>query len=151
MRAFRIVKRRHAAEAFTGDGARMHGGRWNYPGVPVVYAAQTRALAAMETLAHFQGAERRIAFVTFEIEVPDRLLAAIRASDLPEGWRSREIHPATQELGSRWQREGSSVALAVPSVMIPEELCVLLNPDHPDTNKVIVRYPENFAFDERLG
>ena len=150
MRAFRIVKRRLAAGAFTGDGARMHGGRWNHAGVPMVYAAQTRALAAMETLAHFQGAERRIPFVTFEIEIPDRLVHTLPPADFPRGWRSREIPAATQDLGSTWQREGRSVALAVPSIIIPQELCVLLNPEHPDTSKVIVNYPVDFEFDERL-
>jgi len=150
MRAFRIVKRRHAAEAFTGEGARMYGGRWNHSGVPMVYAAHTRALAAMESLVHFRGAERKIAFVAFEVEVPDRLVLRLSPTDLPKGWRARGISPATQDLGSRWQREGRSVALAVPSVIIPEELCVLLNPDHPDTDKVLVGYPEPFAFDERL-
>ena len=150
MRAFRIVKRRHAAEAFTGEGARIHGGRWNHPGVPMVYAAHTRALAAMESLVHFHGAERRIAFVTFEIEVPDRCVLRLALSDLPAGWRSKEISAATQDLGTRWQREGRSVALAVPSVIIPQELCLLLNPAHPDTRRVSVTYPAAFAFDERL-
>ena len=150
MRAFRIVKQRHAAEAFSGDGARLHGGRWNYPGIPMVYATQTRALAAMESLAHFQGAERRISFVTFEIEIPDRRVAWLHAADLPKGWRGREILPATQDLGSRWQQEGRSVALAVPSVLIPDEYCVLLNPEHPDTDEVLVSYPVAFEFDERL-
>jgi RES domain-containing protein len=150
MRAFRIVKRRHAAEAFTGEGARMHGGRWNHPGIPVVYAAHTRALAAMESLVHFRGAERKIAFVTFEIEIPDRLVLRLSPADLPKGWRSREISTATQDLGTQWLREGKSVALAVPSVIIPEELCVLLNPAHTDTDKVMVGYPVAFDFDERL-
>ena len=150
MRAYRIVKHRHAAEAFTGEGARIHGGRWNFPGVPLVYAAQTRSLAAIEALAHFHGAERRIRFVTFEIEIPDRLIAQVDASSLPAGWRTPVISSATQEIGSRWQRSGSSVALAVPSVPIPQEFCILLNPEHADTDKVMVSYPEPFSFDERL-
>ena len=150
MRAFRIAKRRHAAEAFTGEGARLYGGRWNHPGVPVVYAAETRALAAIETLRHYSGAERRIEFVVFELTIPDRLVSVIRATDLPEGWRSREPSSLTQDLGSAWQRGGRSVALAVPSVHIPEEQCVLLNPEHPDRDKVLVGYPAAFEFDERI-
>ena len=150
MRAFRIVKRRHALDAFTGEGARLHGGRWNHPGVPMVYAAQSRALAAIESLAHYHGAERRIAFVTFEIEIPDALVMRLDPASLPRGWRGAEVSPATQDVGSRWQQEGRSVALAVPSVPIPEEMCLLLNPEHPDTRKVLVSYPAPFAFDERL-
>lgn len=151
MRAFRIVKRRRVLEAFDGEGARLHGGRWNHPGIPMVYAAHTRALAALESLAHFAGAERRIAFVTFEIEVPDPLVLRLDASSLPPGWRSAEPTAATQDLGSTWQREARSVALAVPSVLIPEELCVLLNPQHPDTKSVRVTFPVPFEFDERLA
>jgi len=150
MQAFRIVKRRHAPEAFTGEGARIHGGRWNRPGTPMVYAARTRALAALESLAHFAGAERRIAFVIYEIEIPDALVLSIDPDTLPAGWRTNEPSAITQDLGTAWQREGHSVALAVPSALIPEESCVLFNPEHPGTARVTVSYPVAFAFDERL-
>ena len=150
MRAFRIVKKRHMLEAFSGDGARAYGGRWNRPGVPMVYAAQTRALAALEALAHFAGAERRIEFVAFAIDIPDALARSLDASELPPDWRSEEPRASTQQIGSAWQEGGRSVALIVPSVLIPQELCVLLNPEHPDTRKVMVSYPEPFTFDERL-
>ena len=150
MKAYRIVKRRHAAEAFTGEGARLYGGRWNRPGTPLVYAAHTRALAALESLAHYGGAERRLKFVTFELDVPDELILHLDQSTLPRGWRSEEPSPGTQEIGSHWQREGRSVALAVPSVLIPEEFCLLLNPHHRDTSRVMVSYPVAFQFDDRL-
>ena len=151
MRAFRIVKKRHMLTAFTGDGARAFGGRWNFPGIPMVYAAHTRALAALESLAHFAGAERRMQFVTFELEIPDKLAAHLDAGELPRDWRREEPGAATQALGSEWQRTARSVALVVPSVLVPQEYCVLLNPDHPDTDKILVSYPEAFSFDARLA
>ena len=150
MRAFRIVKRRHALTAFSGDGARAFGGRWNYPGIPMVYAAQTRALAALESLAHYGGAERRMAFVTFEIEIPDKLAVYVEAVHLPRDWRHDEPSASTQELGSEWQRSMRSAALAVPSVLVPREFCLLLNPEHPDIDKIMVSFPEPFEFDRRL-
>jgi RES domain-containing protein len=150
MRAFRIVKKRHALSAFSGEGARAHGGRWNLPGIPMVYAAHTRALAALESLAHYSGAERRIAFVTFEIGVPDRLAIQLAVSGLPRDWRSDEPSVSTQAIGSDWQASGRSVALVVPSVLVPQESCVLLNPEHPDIDQVMVMYPEPFTFDRRL-
>jgi RES domain-containing protein len=150
MQAFRIVKERHVLTAFSGDGARAYGGRWNRPGVPMVYAAQTRALAALAGLAHFAGAERRIAFVTFQIDVPDALVMRLSQADLPTDWRRDEPSASTQDLGSAWQLRGDSVALLVPSVLIPQEYCVLLNPEHPETRRVMVRYPEAFHFDGRL-
>jgi RES domain-containing protein len=150
MLAYRIVKARHARDAFTGEGARLYGGRWNHAGVPMVYAAQTRALAALESLVHFSGAERGIAFVSFEVEIPDRLVMRLEVGALPDGWRSAEPSPQTQRIGSQWQRSRRSVALAVPSVLIPQEWCLLLNPEHGDARKVMVRFPEPFDFDSRL-
>jgi RES domain-containing protein len=150
MRAFRIVKKRHALVAFSGDGAREYGGRWNLSGTPMVYAAQTRALAALESLAHYAGAERRIAFVVFELEVPDALVLRLPSRRLPDDWRREEPSASTQAIGSEWQRGGESVALLVPSVLIPQEFCLLLNPEHPDTKKVMVRFPEPFELDSRL-
>ena len=151
MRAYRIVKKKHMLTAFSGDGARAYGGRWNFPGIPMVYAAHTRALAALESLAHFGGAERRLQFVTFEIEFPDRLAMTISVADLPRDWRRAEPGASTQALGSEWQLSGRSAVLVVPSVHVPQECCVLLNPDHADTDKIMVAYPEPFSFDDRLG
>ena len=150
MRAFRIVKKRHALTAFSGDGARAFGGRWNLPGIPMMYTAHTRALAALESLAHYGGAERRMAFVTFEIDIPDKLAIQIDTATLPRDWRSGEPSASTQTLGSDWQRSARSAALVVPSVLVPQEFCVLLNPEHADIDKIMVTYPEAFTFDERL-
>ena len=150
MRAYRIVKKRHVLEAFTGEGARTYGGRWNHPGIPMVYAAHTRALAALESLAHFGGAERRIAFVVFEIEIPDALVLKLDTARLPKNWRRPEPAVGTQDIGSQWQREARSVALAVPSALIPQEYCVLLNPQHADTRKIEIALPVPFEFDQRL-
>ena len=124
MRAFRMVKKANAAEAFTGEGARLFGGRWNFPGTPMVYCAESRALAALECLGHYQGLARRIQFLLFAAYIPD--------------W------------GTEWQRRQSSVALKVPSVHVPEESCLLLNPEHPDTRRVAIELPTDYTFDGRL-
>lgn len=150
MRAYRIAKKRHVLSAFSGEGARAYGGRWNRPGTPVVYAAQSRALAALEALAHFGGAERRIAFVMFEIDIADELMLRLDVSTLPPDWRSPEPRAATQDVGSGWLSSARSAALLVPSALIPQEYCVLLNPQHPDTTRIMVGYPEPFEFDDRL-
>ena len=56
-RAWRLVKARHAAGAFDGEGARLHGGRWNSRGARVVYVSSSRSLAALELLVHLEIAE----------------------------------------------------------------------------------------------
>ena len=150
MRCFRLVKARHARDAFTGSGARAFGGRWNRPGTALVYAAQSLSLAALETVVHFSGEERGIDFLCFTVDVPDACVEVIEPRGLPRDWRSEVSSASTQDLGSRWQQSQRSVALAVPSVLVNGEFCVLLNPEHPDTKRVVVHYPERFSFDDRL-
>ena len=53
--AWRIVSARFQAQAFDGEGARLHGGRWNNPGARVVYCAGSVSLATLEMLVHLPG------------------------------------------------------------------------------------------------
>ena len=49
--AWRIVKPYRVADAFAGEGGRLFGGRWNSVGTPMAYAAESKALAALEILS----------------------------------------------------------------------------------------------------
>jgi hypothetical protein len=40
--------------------------------------------------------------------------------------------------------------LAIEIAFDAQEYCVLINPEHPDTDKITVSYPEPFSFDARL-
>lgn len=150
MKAYRLVKAKHAVDAFNGKGAKLYGGRWNAVGTPMVYAAQSRALAAIETLVHTAGADRRIQYVMYEIEIPDGLVRTFDRKKLPSDWQNLTPPASLQVIGSAWQVSRQSPALLVPSVMIQEECCILLNPEHPDTKDIQVHYPTAFEFDGRL-
>ena len=91
-----------------------------------------------------------MAFVTFAIEIPDLLAIHLDAAALPRDGRRGAPGTSTQRLGSEWQLNRNSAALVVPSVPVPQEFCVLLNPDHPDIDRIMVSYPEPFEFDARL-
>ncbi len=47
---WRIVTARFVATAFSGEGARLYGSCWNPKGVPLVYTAESQALAVLEIL-----------------------------------------------------------------------------------------------------
>ena len=47
---WRITTRRFVESAFSGEGARLFGGRWNRPGQPLVYTAESRSLALLEMM-----------------------------------------------------------------------------------------------------
>jgi len=147
LRAWRIVKAKHAATAFSGEGARLFGGRWNSPGVSLVYTSSTQALAALESLVHLNPP------VLFQYAViPVEFDAALveKVSALPAGWRDSPAPPSTQALGDAWAAQARSAVLELPSVIIPGESNFLLNPAHPDFRKIVIGKPAPFAFDPRL-
>ena len=151
MRVFRICQARHAGAAFTGDGAVLYPGRWHRRGVRVVYASESRALAALEQLVHLHRNRLPNDFVCFAVDIPEDLaVREISVSSLPREWRRHPGPPELQEIGSSWITAGDSVFLKVPSAVVPGEHNYLLNPQHADFSKLRIGKAETFAFDERL-
>lgn len=146
---WRIVPENRAADAFIGEGARLFGGRWNSPGVPIVYGSQHKSLAALEQLVHFNPITPN-RFKVFQFQFPDSLIENILLRNLPNDWRQEPPPPSAQQFGNSWARQLRSAVLAIPSIVIPDELNYLLNPAHPDFRKVTIRKPEAFSFDARL-
>lgn len=147
--AWRIVLARRAAAAFTGEGARRYGGRWNSPGVPMVYGSATRSLAALETLVHLNP-HLPLAYVVFKIRFRESWLETLPPRALTDGWAAEPPGPASMSVGDGWGREKRSVVLAVPSVIVPGELNYLFNPAHPSFKSLRLGPPEPFVFDARL-
>jgi RES domain-containing protein len=116
-----------------------------------VYAAESRALAALESLVHVDEIEdfAAVAWQATAITFPSAAIE--RPSRYPEAWRIYPYAAATQRFGDGWVRRRSSVALRVPSALIPGEFNFLLNPAHPDFAKLDVAPPEAFRFDPRLA
>jgi RES domain-containing protein len=149
--AWRIVKRRHAARALEGDGARLYGGRWNPPGVRVAYLAESRALALLEVLVHLGESAALAGFVALGVEVDSRRLERVEESALPARWWSSPAPAALQALGAEWLASRRSLWLSVPSAIVPAERILLLNPEHPAAARLAAGEPEAFRLDPRLS
>lgn len=147
--AWRIVKAKHAATAFSGKGAADNGGRWNSRGVPVVYTSCTKALAALESLVHLNPPVM-FKYAAIRLEFDEALVQQFSLKKLPPDWQTEPPPPSTKAIGDVWVRESRSAVLALPSVIIPGELNYLLNPAHPGFKKTSIGKPEPFAFDPRL-
>ena len=147
--AYRIVKARHARAAFTGEGARIAGGRWNRPGEGVVYTSGSLALAAIETFVHLGEDGLHIRFVSFRVEIPEEL-AIERCTRPPAGWRAEPPDEASMRYGSAWLRRGRTAVLEVPSAIVPSERTFLLNPRHADFARIRIGRPTPFAFNPRM-
>ena len=148
--AYRIVKPKHEATAFTGEGARLFGGRWNSAGRAVVYVAGSRSLAAMEMLVHLEADEVLETYRLAQIELDASDVAELVQDNLPTAWRDDPASQGTQSIGDDWIEAGSSLALRVPSTIIPSEFNFLLNPAHPRFGDLRLGQFENFFFDPRL-
>ena len=149
--AWRIVKAAFAAEAFSGEGSRLYGGRWNSKGTRIAYAAASRSLAALETLVNVERRQLDRKFVFCEASFDERFVMHVEGSDLVADWRKIPPPQALRDLGDRWVAEGQSAVLAVPSVIIPEETNYLINPAHEDFPEVRLGEARPFRFDSRLA
>ena len=156
--AYRLVKTKFAATAYSGEGARLYGGRWNSPGTAVVYLAGSVSLAMLEVLVHTEDAALLGAYSIGEVTYDDSKVATSRGSlvttlaakDLPSTWRDLPASPDTQAIGDAWIAAGKTVLLKVPSVVAPGEFNLLLNPTHPDLSKLVMGPLAPFRFDTRL-
>ncbi|WPJ97303.1 RES family NAD+ phosphorylase [Coraliomargarita algicola] len=148
--AWRIVQTRWAGRAFDGEGARLYGGRWNPPGLPVVYLADTRALAALETLVHAEGSLHKVQYVRYPVSFSKQLIETAALSELTDALSSLTVSPRTQTVGRDWLRRAQQPILEVRSAIIPEEPNYLLNPRHAKFDRIKIGMAEPFAFDPRL-
>jgi RES domain-containing protein len=148
--AWRITKRKHARDAFTGEGAREFGGRWNNPGTAIVYTAQSQSAAALEMLVHLDSSDLLQKYVLIGVEFDQSLIGSVELSALPRFWRSDPSPPEVRSIGDEWILAGSSAVLQVPSALVPGENNFLLNPGHKDFARLCFGKPLAFRFDPRL-
>jgi RES domain-containing protein len=132
-----------------GLGASLYGGRWNHKGTPVIYAAASRALCALEVLANAN--ELAGDYVATPIELPDDLAVVTLSIDgLPSDWDAAQATTGTADIGTEWAARLETVVLVVPSAIIAREQNYILNPRHPDFSRVRFLTSEPFQFDDRL-
>jgi RES domain-containing protein len=154
MKIWRICRAPYAAEAFSGEGARRFGGRWNTRGVPMVYASTSLSLAAIELFVHLEPGQQPSDLVYLSALLPEGEPArTIESTELPPDWWTDE--PAVEaitarDLGDAWIRSRASLAMMVPSVPIRAEWNVLLNPLHPRIGELRIDPAQHFIFDARM-
>lgn len=151
MRVWRISKRRYTNTAFNGEGTKLVGGRWTPKGVKAVYTSSSLALAALELLVHLAKEDMGTIFVAISADIPDKLqIDAITPDQLLENWRDIPAPAALSAIGRKWLQASQTAVLCVPSAVIAVERNFLLNPEHPDFERIKINQPEEFSFDSRL-
>lgn len=143
----------YTADDATGKGAEITGGRWNRKGRPVLYTSTTIALACLETVVHLQ--QKGLPFNRFlvRVDVPAAVWNARKvadASDLGVGWDALPEGKVSLDFGDAWLAKADSPLLLVPSVVVPEEFNVLVNPAHALARHVKATKLRRWLYDPRL-
>ena len=131
-----------------GIGAAKVGGRWNPVGTPMVYMSVSDSPAVLEVRVHLR---RYIpeSYVFATAEIAEDLIERVE-SHLAPPFDWRDDLAWSQSLGRKFVDESWSVALNVPSRIVPASRNILLNPAHRDFSQVIVKPLKKFEWDERL-
>jgi RES domain-containing protein len=148
--AWRITPARYQDTAFSGEGAKEYGGRFNRGGTPMVYTSESLALATLELLTKINSRRRATGRVCLPVRFDEAQVLVRNEDDLPEGWDARPYGPASQEVGDAWVRSQASLVLRVPSIVVPREHNYLINPWHPDASDVEIGEPEPLDLDPRI-
>jgi len=147
LRAWRIADGRFPI--FSGAGARELGGRWNSPGIEVIYASASFSCAMLEQLARAGIGLIPKGQMWIEINIPAIAIEVVEPEDVP-GW-DREDRLASQAYGDQWLREQKTAVLMVPSAVANGlEKNVLINPAHKDFDKVTCTEPRGMEWHQRL-
>lgn len=145
-----------------GIGAAREGGRWNSrtPSADrrLVYTSSSLSLAMLEVLVHAGGeAMRAVLYERCVLEIDDAVIAHLDLADVGTDWRHFSTTPQSQAIGDGWYDARASVALRVPSVLLPDGVYApdvanyLINARHPDAaDAVQIVAIEPVAVDRRL-
>lgn len=138
------------AKQLNGEGARLHGGRWNMIGIPCIYTSETKALSILEYAANVPLEEMPFSISITVYTIPDNSWKEFGLDELPKNWSQIPAPRETKEWGNRHLQEAKFPALKLPSVIIHSEFNFILNPLHPDFKKVSVKEVHSFTFDTRI-
>jgi RES domain-containing protein len=150
---YRVAVKRYAHD-LSGQGAQQYGGRWNPKGMAALYTAESPAQALLEYLPHFPDTGSPPDLMLVTLWFPESLSVLELPEDkIPAEWAFRPPHPSTIHIGRTWLINQATVALRVPSVMLPygKAWNLILNPAHPDyaTGKLVE--VASLPFDPRLA
>lgn len=144
---------RYPADDMSGAGAASRGGRWNDRGTAVVYSSENRALACLETLVHLDDGGLPLNRYLVRIDIPDTIWKRARRetpATLPVGWDAEPAGITSITLGTAWAQSSTTAILRVPSVIVPEEENILINPAHPDAARISATKVRRWLYDPRL-
>lgn len=142
----------YTAEDLAGIGAERSGGRWNRKGTRMVYASTSRALACLETVVHLGSGNLPLNryLVAISLRNADWASRTVLDPTAHVGWDAEPPGLVSLTWGTAWVVGNSTLLAEVPSVIVPEESNILINPRHPDAGALRTQKVRKWAYDARL-
>ncbi len=137
------------ADDLSGNGAKLHGGRWNLIGTSVLYTSGSISLSLLEILVNTGSFEALQPFKLIQLTIPETAISyQINTRQLKKNWHHDLEY--TQWMGTNILQEKKALIIECPSVIVQQESNFLLNPLHKDYSKIRMKEITDFHFDERL-
>lgn len=153
MRVFRVEREKYLSSTLSGIGASMSDGcQWNSLYTPLVYTAESRALAMLEVSVHLDISEDLPTDRYYvEVDIPSEVeILELKPESLPENWDAKPPLRPTQLIGDSFVLSQAAAVLKVPSSIVPFESNYLINPQHPDAAKILIISTKTLSFDYRF-
>lgn len=149
MKIYRIAKQQYL-EDLSGEGARLYGGRWNKKGSKMVYFSESLSLCVLEILVHLDYKYLGNDFGYVAIDIPENSIKKVSIKQLSPNWRVNPPQLYTQDFGSKWLKNNKTLALQVPSAVLPVQSNILVNPNHELYSLIKVVEKGKLNLDSRL-
>ena len=147
--AYRLVKERFIDTPLSTEGSRRYGGRWNPPGIGILYTSSSPELALLEQLVHLPSLPYQ--------DLPKLFLITLVLPTMPEpvenlslDWRISANYQENHRTLERWLNNPNILSLSVPSAVVTQSHNFLLHPLHRDFTQIEVTSIKPFDIDSRL-
>ena len=138
------------SDDLNGTGASLAGGRWNRPGLHVLYTAGSRALATLEVLVHAPVMFVPKSYYLLTIRVPEDSLLSVPLDQQPKEWDGPTPPGLIKDMTEGWIADKRFLMLKVPSSIVAGEYNYLINPAHSRMSEVTITDKQPYRFDVRL-
>lgn len=138
------------ANDLTGEGARLHGGRWNHIGTACVYASASRALAVLEYTVNINIGNIPKTLSMVSLEIPNDDHNNLTIGNLPGNWTDTPAPRSTKNFGTALLIAAKNPIIRIPSAVIQEEFNYIINPLHPGSRLIRILDITDIVYDIRI-
>ena len=150
VRVWRVTHRQYLESAFSGEGARLFGGRFNSEGLRAVYTSGSLSLSLLELLVQIEDREYLDNCIQFYADIPSEFIFKPTINELPAGWDAIPYGKSAQKFGDQWINDRQYAVMRIPSVVVPIEFNYAINPNHVDFERIEISNGEKVMLDPRI-